>query len=87
MRVCVPCEVCTRVSRRDAPLCQDGSVTITHRAELGAREVGRLSHQVLGSKRVPAVRLNIIRQRMQILRVCDGRRQLILGINYEHHVS
>lgn len=62
-------------------------MTITHRAELGAREVGRLSHQVLGSERVPAVRLNIIRQRMQILRVCDGRRQLILGIDYEHHTT
>ena len=87
MRVCVPCEVYTRVSRRDAPLCQDGSVTITYRAELSAREVGRLRHQVLGSKRVLAVRLNIIRQRMQILRVCDGRRQLILGIDYEHHTT
>lgn len=87
MRVCVLFEVCTRISRRDAPLCQDGGMTITHRAELGAREVGRLSHQVLGSERVPAVRLNIIRQRMQILRVCDGRRQLILGIDYEHHTT
>lgn len=87
MRVCVPREVCTRISRRDVPLCQDGGMTITHRAELGAREVGRLSHQVLGSKRVLAVRLNIIRQRMQILRVCDGRRQLILGIDYEHHTT
>ena len=87
MRVCVPREVCTRISRRDAPLCQDGGVTITHRAELSAREVGRLRHQVLGSKRVLAVRLNIIRQRMQILRVCDGRRQPILGIDYEHHTT
>lgn len=87
MRVCVPREVYTRVSRRDAPLCQDGSVTITYRAELSAREVGRLRHQVLGLKRVLAVRLNIIRQRMQILRVCDGRRQLILGIDYEHHTT
>ena len=87
MCVCVRRGFCTRISRRDAPLCQDGGMTITHRAELGAREVGRLSHQVLGSERVPAVRLNIIRQRMQILRVCDGRRQLILGIDYEHHTT
>lgn len=87
MRVRVPREVCTRISRRDVPLCQDGGMTITHRAELSAREVGRLGHQVLGSKRVLAVRLNIIRQRMQILRVCDGRRQLILGIDYEHHTT
>ena len=87
MRVRVPREVCTRISRRDVPLCQDGGMTITHRAELSAREVGRLRHQVLGSKRVLAVRLNIIRQRMQILRVCDGRRQLILGIDYEHHTT
>ena len=87
MRVCVLFEVCTRMSRRDAPLCQDGGMTITHRSELGAREVGRPSHQVLGSERVPAVRLNIIRQRMQIFRVCDERRQLILGIDYEHHTT